>query len=429
MSDPQQPPTPPFAPPSLLPEDEFAGIRSRAGRHPALALGAAVLALFIIFHVRADVAYTLSSHDPVDLGDAAVTFGPGPAERAPGTEVGHARRRLVGASPQALAQAANHYVRVRGTPDRESALELDTKGSWVFTQFFRILGTGSRLFVHRRENPLPGFRAEEDAFEGRLIRFGDLSFESAIRSYSASHVSATHFFDPRTLRAALGPGAAGSLTTVVDLAGDPVALGPSDLLAIDLTLPERLRIAFPRDKFRDAAAARVEIEKRGGVVLAEGESTSTSTSTSTSGSTPPPSPAGAATPAGAAPAADDRVLLVVRFSPERRQAALGELGDLDPKIEIRDARRTFKVRLADLHDGGDALLVQPSESGTAPERLPLADIPAIRTLAAVQIPADAWLLIENDHPRDHVQTVIFAGVLLAFAAINLLGLARGLKRS
>jgi hypothetical protein len=124
------------------------------------------------------------------------------------------------------------------------------------------------------------------------------------------------------------------------------------------------------------------------------------------------------------------VVLLVRFPPEKRQAALGEIGDIDPKIEIRDARRTLKVRLSDLRDGGDGLLVQSSgEPGAAPERLPVADIPAIRTLAAVQIPADAWLLIEMDHPRDHVQSVIFAGVLLAFAVINLLGLARGMKRS
>ncbi len=316
--------------------------------------------------------------------------------------------------PEALAQAANHYVRVRGTPDRESALELDTKGSWVFTQFFRILGTGSRLFVHRRENPLPGFRAEEDAFEGRLIRFADLSFETAIREYSATHVSATHFFAPETLRRALAP-APGAAVSLVDLAGDPVSLGGSDLLAIDVALPEQLRIAFPRDKVRDDAAARVEIEKRGGTVLSVVEAEAPANPTA-----PPPT--------GIAPGAD-RVVLMVRFPLARRQSALGELGDLDPKIEIRDARRTLKVRLSDLRDGGDALLVSPAEAGAAPARLPIADIPAIRTLAAVQIPSDAWLLIENDHPRDHVQTVIFAGVLLAFAVINLLGLVRGLKRS
>ena len=417
MSDPLIPPSaasPPTAVPSAAapetPEDEFAGIRARDGRHPALALGAAALALFIIFHVRADIAYSLSSTDPLDLGDAATTFGAAKAATSAAAMALRARDASAVVTP---AEAANRYVRVRGTPDRESALELDTKGSWVFTQFFRILGTGSRLFVHRRENPLPGFRAEEDVFEGRLIRFADLSFEAAIRGYSATHVSATHFFPPDGLRRAVAQSPAPPTVNVVDLAGDPVALGLNDLLAIDVALPEQVRIAFPRDKFRDLAAARVEIEKRGGAVL--------STAAAIEPTTGDP-------PLTGAPI-DDRVVLVVRFPPERRQSALGELGDLDPKIEIRDARRPLKVRLADLRDGGDALLVQPAEVGAPPERLPIVDIPAIRTLAAVQIPADAWLLIESDHPRDHVQTVIFAGVLLAFAGINILGLVRGFRRS
>jgi len=401
MSDPL---TPPAARPEL-PEDEFAGVRARAGRHPALALGAAALALFIIFHVRADIGYALSSSVPIDLGDAAATFAAAPAE---------ARPRGHGVSPEALAQAANHYVRVRGTPDRESALELDTKGSWVFTQFFRILGTGSRLFVHRRENPLPAVRAEEDVFEGRLIRFADLSFEASIREYSATHVSATHFFAPDGLRRAVAQAPGAATVTVTDLAGDPVLLGPNDLLAIDVTVPEQLRISFPADKFRHALEASGEIEKRGGTVLKVVEE---------------PGPFNPTAKPAIAAARPDHVVLLVSFSPEKRDAALGELGDLDPKIEIRDARRTLKVRLSDLRDGGDALLVQSVEGSAAPERLPIADIPAIRTLAAVQIPADAWMLLEMDHPRDHVQTVIFAGVLLAFAVINLLGLARGLKRS
>ena len=398
---------PASAPGSLAPEDEFAGIRSRAGRHPGLALGAAALALFIIFHVRADLSYALASTDPVDLGDAAATFGPG----KPGDGV---RPRVVGVPAEILERATNRYVTVRGTPDRESALELDTKGSWVFTQFFRILGTGSRLFVHRRENPLPGFRAEEDRFEGRLIRFSDLSFEASIRGYSATHVSATHFFPPDGLRRALAQSSGGAVTAV-DLAGDPVALGPSDLLAIDLALADQIRLAFPRDKFRDEAAARAEIEKRGGTVVAAGEATAPVATA------PSPLP-------GAAPS-DDRVVVLAHFPSEVRDRALGEIGDIDPKIEIRDARRTIKVRLGDLRDGGDALLVQPAEAGAAPDRLPIADIPAIRTLAAVQIPAEAWLLIESDYPRDHLQTVVFAAVLLAFAAVNLLGLVRGLKRS
>ena len=406
MSDPL---TPPAAQPQP-PEDEFAGVRARAGRHPALALGAAALALFIIFHVRADISYALSSADPIDLGDASATFATTPAPGVPA----EARPRVRGVSSSVLEQAANHYVRVRGTPDRESALELDTKGSWVFTQFFRILGTGSRLFVHRRENPLPAVRAEEDRFEGRLIRFADLSFEHSIREYTAAHVIATHFFAPDVLRRAVVQAPGAPTVTVGDVAGDPVLLGPNDLLAIDVNVPEQIRISFPPDKYRHAVEAKSEIEKRGGSVLTVVEE---------------PGPMNPTAKPAEAVARPDHVVLLVRFPPEKRQAALGEIGDIDPKIQIRDERRTLKVRLSDLHDGGDALLVQSGEPGAAAERLPLVDIPAIRTLAAVQIPSDAWMLIEMDHPRDHVQSLIFAGVLLAFAAINLLGLARGMKKS
>jgi hypothetical protein len=346
------------------------------------------------------------------VGEPPPTWGGAAADKDPAG----ARPRAVGVPAETLERATNRYVSVRGTPDRESALELDTKGSWVFTQFFRILGTGSRLFVHRRENPLPGFRAEEDRFEGRLIRFADLSFETSIRAYQAAHVSATHFFPPDGLRRAVAQ-SSGAALTVVDLAGDPVSLGPSDLLAIDVALPQQIRLAFPRDRFRDQAGARAEIEKRGGTIVESGEATVTAP------------PASTAAPLAGAPPTDDRLVVLARFPPERRDSALGEIGDIDPKIEIRDARRTLKVRLADLRDGGDALLVQPAEAGVAPERLPIGDIPAIRTLAAVQIPAEAWLLIESDYPRDHLRTVVFAAVLLAFAAINLLGLVRGLKRS
>ena len=45
----------------------------------------------------------------------------------------------------------------------------------------------------------------------------------------------------------------------------------------------------------------------------------------------------------------------------------------------------------------------------------------------MQIPDDAWLLIENDQPRDHLHTLIFGAVLLLFAAVNLINLAASLK--
>src|SRR4051794_284611 len=113
--------------------DEFAHIPSRT-RHPIVGIAGALLAFFLVFHIRHDLRYALSSGEPADLGSARQAFGHG---------------------AKAVGDYENRYVRVAGTPDRESALEIDTKGSWVFTQFFRILGTDERLFVHRPASPLP----------------------------------------------------------------------------------------------------------------------------------------------------------------------------------------------------------------------------------------------------------------------------------
>ena len=190
--------------------DEFAHIPAPRTRHPLLAAAAALLAFYLVFHIRHDLRYALSPTEPLDLGDARVTFAPAVT----------------------MSGLDNRYVRVRGTPDRESALELDTKGSWTFTQLFRILGTGDRLFVHRRESPLPAFRAEQDAFEGRLIRFRDLSFGGAIRRYFSSHVAATHFFSPAELGRALGAGdVVRDGVKVRDVVGDTVTLFGRNVIA------------------------------------------------------------------------------------------------------------------------------------------------------------------------------------------------------
>jgi hypothetical protein len=54
--------------------------------------------------------------------------------------------------------------------------------------------------------------------------------------------------------------------------------------------------------------------------------------------------------------------------------------------------------------------------------LPRADVVAVRTVAPVRIPDGAWLLIEGDHPRDHLRSVVVAILLLGFAAVNLVAL-------
>lgn len=359
--------------------DEFAHIRRRRSRHPLLAAGAGLLALFLVVKERGDIAYFLSPRTPADLGDARTL-----------TTTDRGR--------QVLAEGTNRLVRVQGIPDRESALQVDTKGSWTFTQFFKILGTNGRLFIHRRENPVPAYRAEQDVFVGRLVRFGDLSFEDAIRAHFAGHVSATHFFAPEAMHKVVTAHSA-QPTELRDLAGDTITLGPNDILAIDLRRPGEIEVALPIARFATTDAARTALEgkvaPRGGHVLGPGK----------------PAP--------------DKHTFVVSVSAAERDGTMDAAADLDQRVTIRDVRETVKARLGDLEMDGERLAVRGA--GATPRRV-LENVATIRTLAMVQIPEDAYLIVEGETPKEHTADVAIALVLLVFASVNLVGLVKGLRR-
>jgi hypothetical protein len=377
--------------------DEFAHVRSPRVRHPVLAGAAALLAFSLVFHLRAELRFALSAAEPLDAGDARVTFSP--------------RTTVTGLD--------DRYVRVRGTPDRESGLEVDTKGSWTFSQFFRVLGTGNHLFVHRRESPLPGWKAEADVFEGRLVRFAELPFEDAVRAYFSAHVAASHFFAPGDLRAALAAAAPGGPLALRDRAGDPVQVAPDDLLFVDVVRPEEVRLGLPRERFADAGAARAEIERRGGTIVADKGLVKVDAPGAAAG-------AAAALALSTPPPPFERWTFIARFSADAREAALNALGELDRKVEIRDARETLKVRRSDLGATDDGFSMRPG--GGSERREPLPAIAAVRTLATAQVPPDAYLLIEADRPRDHLPTLLLALAVATFGVFNLAALARELRR-
>lgn len=373
--------------------DEFAHIPRSRGRHPILALAGALLAFFLVFHERHDLRYALSGAAPLDLGPAAALNTP------------------------AASGLENRYVRVTGQPDRESGLQIDTKGSWVFTQLFRVLGTGDRLFVHRPPNPLPAAMAESDAFEGRLIRFDDLSFAAAIRKYFATYVSANHFFAPDAFARALGTRPADGNVTLPDLTGDPVTLAAGTQVAVDVAEPDQVRIGLPRSRFAAESDARAAITSRGGEIVTvvgevKGRPSASAPETGPLSSTPEP---------------PTRWTFVARFPAAARQAALDALGNLDREVEIRDARQTVQLRVEEIapRSGGGLVL----RAGQGPARdVPAAAVAAIHTLEPVVIPPDAYLLVEGDRPRQHLPTVLIAAILVMFGAVNLVGLARELRR-
>jgi hypothetical protein len=378
--------------------DEFAHIPSSRGRHPLVAVAGAALAFFLVFHIRHDLRYALASGEPLDLGRASAVFGGG---------------RQVGG-------LENRFVRVAGLPDRESALQIDTKGSWVFSQFFRLLGTDNRLFLHRRESPLPAGLAEADVFEGRLIRVDELPFAASIRSYFATHVAATHFFAPEALARALAARHPGAPLTVADTSGDVVSLDERETIGIDVSERDQVKIGLPRDRFPTEEQARAALTSRGGALP------------SALGAVRAKLLAGApeAGPLSATPEPPQRWTFVVRFPPATGEAALDAIGNLDRSVDIRDARQTVDVKLEDVSTPGDArggFIVRPGQG--AARRLDPTVIAAIHTMAPVVIPDDAYLLVEGDVPREHLPTVLIALILVMFGAVNLVGLARELGRS
>ncbi len=347
--------------------DEFAHIPSSRRRHPALALGAALLAAFLTYQIHEDLFFALSHSDPTDLGDAR------------------------GVASQPLTKLPlNRVVRLAGAADRESGVIIDTAGSWRFVQFFRLLGTKSRIFLSRVPDPIPVEQAERDVFEGRLLRFRDLSFADAIRKHFASRVTATHFFAAAAVRDAVSGSNRGSLS-LNDLFGEKVSLAPGDELFIDVARPTDVQVDLPRKKFRDLAAARAAVESHGAGVLDE-----------------------------APKSGDDKsVSLVITFPPEKRDQCMSEISDLDAHIRYRPLRTTYRATLAELAAGTGAATLRIGVDG---KELPLEKILAIRTVADVQIPDDALILREGDRPASHFTTIVVAVFLLGFAVLNLLAL-------
>jgi hypothetical protein len=399
MTDPAQPKPPAGTPAGAVPRDsasvvdEFAHIKRRRSRHPLITLAGAVLAFFLVFYGRRDLRYATTSGEPAELGSAAVAFSSG----------------------KAIDDYENRYVRVAGVPDRESALELDTKGSWVFSQMFRIMGTGDRLFVHRLQNPLPAELAEADVFEGRLIRIDELPYAAAIRAYFAKHVTATHYFGAEELMRALAARASGGPLSVVDRGGDKVLLAAEEPLAVEVLKPDEVQIGLPKSRLATEAEARAAIEKRGGeIVTARGLVKA-----------PAPASEGAANLLASAPTPPERWTFVVRFPAARRQAALDELGDIDRIVEIRDARETIATRVSELSAEAGALVVKPQGGpGGSERKLAAADVAAVHTMAPVVIPEGAFLLVEGDRPRDHVASILFSLVLVIFGVFNIVALVR-----
>ena len=238
-----------------------------------------------------------------------------------------ARRRSRADKATATSRTATCASPARPTARARSSST--PRGRGCSRQFFRVLGTGDRLFVHRRENPLPAARAEADVFEGRLIRFDELPFADAIRGYFAKHVTATHFFAPDALLRGAGRRAAGGAAVARRSRRRHGGAGArTRRWRSRSSSPTRCSIGLPRARFATEDATRApRSTSRGGEVLA---------SRGLVKAAAPPS-AGASGLLVGAPPPPARWTFVVRFPAARRAGRAGRAGR--HRSHGRDPRR------------------------------------------------------------------------------------------
>jgi hypothetical protein len=417
------PPSPAGAAPSPESVDEFAGIEpARRMRSPIVAALAALVAAYLLFHLRTDLAYWIHESSPIELGEA---------------------RAVVGGLPP-----PNHYVSVSGMPDRASAALLDTRGRDEFRQFFRLLGTGSRLLVLRTFGSVPNARTLADRFAGRLVRFRDLSFGDSIAAWFRARQAVAHFLPPDGLR--------GHPAQVNDLAGDPVRLTPETRLSIDFSFPDQYLITLPRERYASAAAAETALRQVGLADLG-----------------PAPSPVSLPDPTS-------YYLYVGRPRAEMRDPVLHALGELRPPATVvadpvdpawlwvaipkavypqgvEQANRALAVMgfaaglppllyhgrvtaaerdhvLERLSGLDRRILVVPRAETREitygkldPQTFGAARVDRVKVVEPLVIPEGAFVIVEGDAPRSYWYVPILAALLTAFFVFNLFALREALS--
>ena len=167
----------------------------------------------------------------------------------------------------------------------------------------------------------------------------------------------------------------------------------------------QVEVRLPLARFPKHDAAWEAIDKRGGRVMGPGR-----------------------------PVAD-RQTFIIEVTDAERDRVLNDVAAIDYQSELRDVRETVKGRLGDLAiDGGQGgeLMLKAGVAEPGSPNAPagpsgpraLTGVVSVRTLATVQIPPDAYLIVEAETPRDHLSDAAIAAVLVAFAGVNLAGLAK-----
>jgi hypothetical protein len=341
--------------------DEFAGMAPTPRRRsPVMALAVIGLAAVLTWHLRADLRYAFCGRAPGDLGDARTLAARG------------------------VALEDNRYVTLSGLPERRWALFIEPRGERERQSFFRLLGTGTRVLVRAADST--GRPEQADRWTGRLRRFDLLPYAQSLRDYYRKETTANRYLSLDALKLLL----AGKPVDLRDRAGEPMALGASEPLLLDVDYPGQLTLSLSKDKFPSEPDARHELDQLRLKVQP------------------------------AAPT-DEDYRYTLTASQAERNAVIPKLEEKEIGFMPRHER--YPVTRAQLALDGEQLRL-PGGAAIAWSQLSAASV-----AAPIEIPADAFVLVEGEAPSAFWWAPAVVALLVAFAAFNLWYLVRARPRA
>lgn len=370
-------------------------------RHPGVAIAVLIVGVLLLYRLRTDLRYALQPTAATDIGDAAS-----------------------GLLSNQLQSALEKHLSLHGIPDHRNGLAFELKGGRTRTQVFRLLGTGSRVFI---ATPVQGQPPFVNSWSGRLRRFDDLSFAETLRNeWKKTQISQA--VDLSKLKA-LPAGTLPSPLTISDRAGQVLHILAQQDLLIDVLFDDDVRVLLSKDKFPSEADARREVER---LRLAHGPGVETRDGYGYVLRLPPK---GLERQLILALIDAQGIWLWHRIEPYRVPAGAVQLTPAGLVLPGPDALQQPVRYMEQEVAGGDSA---GARDATAPRQLVAQKDPstlllweqiqAVQVSENFKVPSDALLLMAGETPKTQFYTLPLSALLLLFMSFNVWYLRRSWRR-
>jgi hypothetical protein len=366
--------------------------RPRRRRHPLVSLLVIALSVYLMWFVRDDFLFFWQPRAGQPAGDVVKALSEG---------------RL----------KPNTHVTITGAPDRKHSLILEARFGG-YESFFRLLQTGSRVFVQQHRESRATDEVVAATHTGQLVRFDSLPYHKGLGAYFSKTMTVAHDLDFEQVARVKAVNE--RRATVRDRAGAEVALDSDAVLWINVAYSNEWLIQFSKRSYGRVEEVQKHLVGIGLPLAADDEES-------------------ASFYRFVALAEPDQVpVLLARFkNPElhanviRRQVSYSARWD---QLSVKG--RTLVINTTDPTRPSRYRVEGPAGEGSPPKLTASKDLPVevpaeavlfITTSTPLAISPDALVLLAGKAPGDSWYYVALYVLLLGFVLLNAVTLVQRLR--